>query len=103
MVGRLAEPYDRGIDVLVGRLRKKIEHDPRAPSFVLTVVGEGYKFAAKVLKAAPAEPEPSPDLPEKPSIVVLPFTNLSGDPEQDRKSTRLNSSHSGESRMPSSA
>ena len=47
-VGRRAEPYDRSIDVLVGRLRKKIEPAPKEPRFILTVVGEGYKFAAKV-------------------------------------------------------
>ena len=83
VVGRRAEPYDRSIDVLVGRLRKKIEPDPRTPSFVLTVVGEGYKFVAKVLEAAPAALEPSPALPDKPSIAVLPFANLTGDPEQE--------------------
>src|SRR5215471_667586 len=59
VAGRRAEPYDRSIDVLVGRLRKKIEPDPKAPCFILTVVGEGYKFAAKVLEAAPAAPQPS--------------------------------------------
>src|SRR6516162_4562439 len=58
VVGRRAEPYDRSIDVLVGRLRKKIESDPGTPSIVLTVVGEGYKFAAKVLEAVPIAPEP---------------------------------------------
>jgi len=46
-------------------------------------VGEGYKFAAKVLEAVPTAPEPSPALPDKPSIAVLPFANLSGDPEQE--------------------
>src|SRR5262245_917166 len=30
-------------------------------------------------------------LPDRPSIAVLPFRNMSGDPDQDRKSTRLNS------------
>jgi adenylate cyclase len=83
VVGRRAEPYDRSIDVLVGRLRKKVEPDPKTPSFVLTVVGEGYKFAAKVLEAAPASPKPSLALSDKPSIAVLPFANLSGDPEQE--------------------
>ena len=48
--GRRSEPYDRSVDVLVGRLRKKIEPDPKAPRFVLTVVGEGYKFTA-ILRA----------------------------------------------------
>jgi class 3 adenylate cyclase/DNA-binding response OmpR family regulator/predicted ATPase len=52
-VGRRAEPYDRSIDVLVGRLRKKIETDPKAARFILTVVGEGYKFAAKLREAGP--------------------------------------------------
>src|SRR5215469_11612427 len=60
----------------------KIEPDPSTPIFV-TVIGEGYKFAAKVVKAAPGAPEPSPALPDKPSIAVLPFANLSGDPEQE--------------------
>jgi TolB-like protein/DNA-binding response OmpR family regulator len=81
--GRRSEPYDRSVDVLVGRLRRKIELDHRTPSIVLTVVGEGYKFAAKVLEAVPTAPEPSPALPDKPSIAVLPFANLSGDPEQE--------------------
>jgi adenylate cyclase len=32
---------------------------------------------------APEPPRPSLPLPDKPSIAVLPFTNMSGDPEQD--------------------
>ena len=36
---------DRVIDVLVSRLRKKIERDSRNPKLIVTVVGCGYKFA----------------------------------------------------------
>ena len=55
--GRRAEPYDRSIDVLIGRLRRKIEPDPKAPRFIVTVLGEGYKFAAKQHQSRPpAEP-----------------------------------------------
>jgi two-component system OmpR family response regulator len=43
-----AEVDDRAIDVLVGRLRRKIEDDPRRPRLVLTVRGEGYRFTADV-------------------------------------------------------
>nr|WP_122072753.1 response regulator [Pseudophaeobacter sp. EL27] len=35
---------DRTIDVVVGRLRKKIEEDPGNPAWVLTVHGQGYRF-----------------------------------------------------------
>jgi two-component system, OmpR family, torCAD operon response regulator TorR len=35
---------DRTIDVLVGRLRRKIEADPRHPSVILTVHGVGYRL-----------------------------------------------------------
>ncbi|WP_424943871.1 two-component system response regulator TorR [Aliiroseovarius crassostreae] len=39
-------PDNRTIDVLVGRLRKKIEPDPAHPDWIITVHGEGYLFAA---------------------------------------------------------
>src|SRR4029077_4550974 len=66
-LGRRAEPYDRSVDVLVGSLRRKIEPDPKAPRFIVTMPGEGNKFAAQVQEnhspaqttfGAPAE-EPS--------------------------------------------
>src|SRR4029077_13750027 len=37
--GRGAEPYDRNIDMLIARLRRKIESDPRSPRLILTVPG----------------------------------------------------------------
>lgn len=38
------DPFDRTIDIRVGRLRRKIETDPGNPAFIRTVRGEGYLF-----------------------------------------------------------
>ncbi|MFO1061566.1 MAG: response regulator [Dongiaceae bacterium] len=42
--GRDRDPLDRTIDVLVGRLRRKIEKDPASPRLIQTVHGVGYVF-----------------------------------------------------------
>jgi class 3 adenylate cyclase len=47
VAGHGAEPEDRRVDMIVTRLRRKIEPNPKAPRFVLTVRGLGYKFAAQ--------------------------------------------------------
>ena len=45
MMGRKAmRSNDRMIDVVVGRLRKKIEKDPTNPDWILTEHGKGYHF-----------------------------------------------------------
>jgi len=41
-------PRDRVIDVMVSRLRRKIESDRKNPKLIVTVVGFGYKFSARV-------------------------------------------------------
>ncbi|MBI4184724.1 MAG: winged helix-turn-helix domain-containing protein, partial [Proteobacteria bacterium] len=46
--GRTAAPFDRSIDVQVGRLRRKIEEDPKEPQIIKTVRGGGYLFAPPV-------------------------------------------------------
>src|SRR5262249_20359189 len=48
VTGHKAEPDDRSVDVLVGRLRRKIEPNPTAPRFIITVPGIGYRFAPRV-------------------------------------------------------
>lgn len=46
--GREAILFDRSIDVLVGRLRKRLRDDSREPVLIKTVRGEGYVLAASV-------------------------------------------------------
>lgn len=48
--GRNMDLFDRSIDLLVSRLRQKLEDDSRAPSLIKTVRGEGYLLDAKVAR-----------------------------------------------------
>ena len=48
--GRASEVFDRSIDNQVSRLRKKIEADPKAPRFIQTVWGGGYKLSCDVTR-----------------------------------------------------
>ncbi|HEU0154644.1 MAG TPA: response regulator [Stellaceae bacterium] len=45
---REAGPFDRTIDVQVGRLRRKLEEDPQRPTMIKTVRGSGYIFTPAV-------------------------------------------------------
>jgi two-component system OmpR family response regulator len=45
---REAGPFDRTIDVQVGRLRRKLEDDPQNPNLIKTVRGSGYIFTPPV-------------------------------------------------------
>ena len=45
---REAGPFDRTIDVQVGRLRRKLEPDPAKPTIIKTVRGTGYIFTPTV-------------------------------------------------------
>ena len=46
--GHDSEPLERSVDTIIGRLRKKIETDPKLPRIIKTVRGAGYIFTAKV-------------------------------------------------------
>jgi TolB-like protein/tetratricopeptide (TPR) repeat protein len=79
-------------------LRQAIGDTGQDQRLVRTIARKGLRFIGEVrephdgvgehVPAAPEEPAPStgkpaPVLPDKPSIVVLPFTNISGDPDQE--------------------
>ena len=45
---RNVEPFDRSVDALICRLRRKIEADPKNPTLIKTVRGGGYVLASQV-------------------------------------------------------
>jgi DNA-binding response OmpR family regulator len=48
VAGRDWSPDDRSVDVLVAKLRKKLESDPQNPRLIETVRGVGYKLGVDV-------------------------------------------------------
>ena len=46
--GQDSAPFDRSIDTLVSRLRRKLERDPRQPALIVTVRAAGYLFEPAV-------------------------------------------------------
>ncbi len=50
--GKEALPFDRSIDVLVGRLRRHLGENAREPLIIQTAWGAGYILAAEVKKGA---------------------------------------------------
>ncbi|MDR2240940.1 MAG: response regulator [Zoogloeaceae bacterium] len=52
LAGREAGPFDRSVDVMVHRLRRRLDDDAREPQLIKTVRSEGYMLAADVEKKA---------------------------------------------------
>jgi len=46
--GREALPFERSIDVMVSRLRQKVETSKSSPDYIKTIWGGGYRFAIDV-------------------------------------------------------
>lgn len=82
----------------INAVRKAVGDDGQQQRVIRTVARKGFRFVANLREAGSAEgagapgaesagsgemPALTPALPAKPSIAVLPFVNLSGDPEQD--------------------
>jgi two-component system OmpR family response regulator len=42
--------YDRSIDVLVSRLRHKLEQEPKSPALIRTIRNSGYIFSSEVTR-----------------------------------------------------
>lgn len=66
-VGRGAAPEDRSVNVLISRLRRKIEPVPNTPQIILTVPGGGYKLGVESQVVV----SPSPPLAGNPSHAAM--------------------------------
>ena len=71
VAGRGAGPFDRSMDMLVARVRRKIEPDPKVPQFLITVPGVGYKLMARAQFGEARQYEAKPTEPERRQITAL--------------------------------
>ena len=68
---------ENNLQVQISALRKVLDEDNSGQSHLVTVPGRGYRLVGF------SDVPPTPALPDKPSIAVLPFQNMSDDPKQD--------------------
>jgi TolB-like protein/Tfp pilus assembly protein PilF len=80
---------DAALVTCIQELRHALKDDARQPRYIETLHRRGYRFIGKPAPAAGGSKNqrngkaPSLTLPDKPSIAVLPFTNMSGEADQD--------------------
>ncbi len=66
--------YDVGLDSCVNRIRMALHDKAQAPRYVETLPRQGYRFIAPVKRARAFS---------EPTLAVLPFANLNGDPAKE--------------------
>ena len=75
---------DKALTRCISELRQALGDRNGQNRLIETVPKRGYRLLAQIEPDATAEPgEETQKLDDKPSIAVLPFTNMSGDPEQE--------------------
>jgi TolB-like protein len=78
---------DSNLTVQIAALRRVFEEAGGA-GWIETLPRRGYRYVGPAVETGHRVPEntqasPALALPDRPSVAVLPFSNLSGDPEQD--------------------
>ncbi len=79
---------DAALVTCIQELRKALRDDARHPRYIETLHRRGYRFIGKTAatdlsRVTGGGKAPALPLPDRPSIAVLPFDNMSGDPDQD--------------------
>jgi len=80
---------DNNLTVQIAALRRVLAETADAETWIETLPRRGYRYVGPAVATnvpdafAAARAVSAPTLPDKPSIAVLPFSNLSGDPEQE--------------------
>ncbi|MGH9700633.1 MAG: winged helix-turn-helix domain-containing protein, partial [Candidatus Acidiferrales bacterium] len=78
---------DNSINTAIRKVRLALEDDQEAPRFIATVPAKGYRFIAQVRVSLAQRPVRArvldTELRERVMLVVLPFENLSKDPDQE--------------------
>jgi len=81
---------DAALTTRLNVARSAIGDSGEEQRLIKTLPRKGFRFVGQVREAREAAhpnpgdaPESAPPLPDKPSIAVLPFENMSGDPEQE--------------------
>src|SRR5262249_19135107 len=70
-VDQSEEPFDRSIDMLVARVRRKIEPSPKDPRFLVTVPAVGYKLVVPPENLAATKTAARSSEPERRQITAL--------------------------------
>jgi TolB-like protein/Flp pilus assembly protein TadD len=74
---------DNSINTAIRKIRNSLEDDAGNPQYVETVLGKGYRFKGQTRNAPKVEREEIEAGRSRIMLAVLPFENLSGDPEQE--------------------
>ena len=79
---------DSNLTVQIAALRRVLEEACAGANWIETLPRRGYRYVGPAVTTGHPDTDTAPQastalaLPEKPSVAVLPFSNLSGDPEQ---------------------
>jgi TolB-like protein len=73
----------------INAVRKAVGDSGEEQKLIRTIARKGFRFVGQVCEQDPSAAASAPGsqvplaLPDRPSIAVLPFSNMSGDPQQD--------------------